>query len=426
MCRRSSCARPPRHRCPRSSPAAHARGVAGGPARRRVGAGRRRQRHRRLHRALDRADEPRRRRARRATATPWSSRALSTSELRDHVRGYGLWYAPDPGSKDFCSIGGNIGTNAGGLCCVKYGVTRDAVLGLEVVLADGTVDQAGPPDRQGRRGLRPRGLRRRQRGHARGRHAGAGCACARCPRRRRPSWPCSPTCRPPAGRSSTSMTVATPSLLEIMDQATVRGGRGVPADGAGPERRRAAHRPVGPARRGRRPRGRADRGGVRARRGRPRCTSRRTPSSPSCSSAARRVAVTGCRAARGEPARRRRGAALTTGRGDGQVRRARGASTRSRSAPSGTPATATCTRRWCTSAATTRARPGARGGVRRDPRRRPRARRHGHRRARRRAAQAAHARRRARPRWPSPCTRRSSEPGTPTGILNPGKALPVR
>lgn len=64
-------------------------------------------------------------------------------ELRDHVRGHGLWYAPDPASKDTCTIGGNVSTNAGGLCCVKYGVTRDSVLGLEVVLADGRVTRLG-------------------------------------------------------------------------------------------------------------------------------------------------------------------------------------------------------------------------------------------------------------------------------------------
>lgn len=55
----------------------------------------------------------------------------------------GLWYPPDPSSQDFCSIGGNVATNAGGLCCVKYGVTRDYVLGLTVVLADGEVLKLG-------------------------------------------------------------------------------------------------------------------------------------------------------------------------------------------------------------------------------------------------------------------------------------------
>ncbi|HET6949954.1 MAG TPA: FAD-linked oxidase C-terminal domain-containing protein [Acidimicrobiales bacterium] len=55
----------------------------------------------------------------------------------------GLWYPPDPSSFEICSIGGNIATNAGGLCCVKYGVTTDYVLGLDVVLADGTLVRLG-------------------------------------------------------------------------------------------------------------------------------------------------------------------------------------------------------------------------------------------------------------------------------------------
>jgi glycolate oxidase len=59
------------------------------------------------------------------------------------VQDLGLWYPPDPASWEFSTIGGNLATNAGGLCCVKYGVTRDAVLGLEVVLADGTVTRVG-------------------------------------------------------------------------------------------------------------------------------------------------------------------------------------------------------------------------------------------------------------------------------------------
>jgi glycolate oxidase len=56
---------------------------------------------------------------------------------------HGLFYAPDPASFEICTIGGNLAENSGGLRCVKYGVTRDAVLGLEVVLADGSVIRTG-------------------------------------------------------------------------------------------------------------------------------------------------------------------------------------------------------------------------------------------------------------------------------------------
>ena len=63
--------------------------------------------------------------------------------LRDAVAGSGLFYPPDPSSYDWCTIGGNLATNSGGLCCVKYGVTTDYVLGLEVVLADGRVLRTG-------------------------------------------------------------------------------------------------------------------------------------------------------------------------------------------------------------------------------------------------------------------------------------------
>jgi glycolate oxidase len=55
----------------------------------------------------------------------------------------GLWYPPDPASAGFSTLGGNIATNAGGLCCVKYGVTGNFVLGLEVVLADGSLIRTG-------------------------------------------------------------------------------------------------------------------------------------------------------------------------------------------------------------------------------------------------------------------------------------------
>jgi glycolate oxidase len=65
------------------------------------------------------------------------------AELKKSVAAEGLFYPPDPASYETCTIGGNLGTNAGGLCCVKYGQTRDWVLGLEVVLADGRVIRTG-------------------------------------------------------------------------------------------------------------------------------------------------------------------------------------------------------------------------------------------------------------------------------------------
>ena len=64
-------------------------------------------------------------------------------ELREAVEKRGLFYPPDPSSYDWCTIGGNLATNAGGLCCVKYGVTTDFVLGLEVVLASGELLRTG-------------------------------------------------------------------------------------------------------------------------------------------------------------------------------------------------------------------------------------------------------------------------------------------
>jgi glycolate oxidase len=60
------------------------------------------------------------------------------AEVKAAAAEHGLWYPPDPSSFEICSIGGNVATNAGGLCCVKYGVTTDYVLGMDVVLADGT------------------------------------------------------------------------------------------------------------------------------------------------------------------------------------------------------------------------------------------------------------------------------------------------
>jgi len=65
------------------------------------------------------------------------------SDLNAALEPYGLWFAPDPASKAISSVGGNIATNAGGLLCAKYGVTREAVLALDVVLADGRLIHTG-------------------------------------------------------------------------------------------------------------------------------------------------------------------------------------------------------------------------------------------------------------------------------------------
>jgi glycolate oxidase len=70
---------------------------------------------------------------------------LLNVEVKKAAAEHGLWYPPDPSSFEICSIGGNAATNAGGLCCVKYGVTTDYVLGMQVVLADGTAVRLGGP-----------------------------------------------------------------------------------------------------------------------------------------------------------------------------------------------------------------------------------------------------------------------------------------
>lgn len=62
---------------------------------------------------------------------------IINSELNEVLAEHGLWFVPDPASKAISTVGGNIATNAGGLLCAKYGVTRESVLGLKVVLADG-------------------------------------------------------------------------------------------------------------------------------------------------------------------------------------------------------------------------------------------------------------------------------------------------
>ena len=69
--------------------------------------------------------------------------AVITGVLQEAAKKKGLFYPPDPASLKDCSIGGNIATNAGGPRCLKYGVTRPYILGLQVALADGTLVRVG-------------------------------------------------------------------------------------------------------------------------------------------------------------------------------------------------------------------------------------------------------------------------------------------
>ncbi|GAB2509657.1 FAD-binding oxidoreductase [Paramicrobacterium agarici] len=78
---------------------------------------------------------------------------ILNGHFNDILADQGLWFAPDPASKAISTVGGNIATNAGGLLCAKYGVTRDAVLGLKVVLPDGRLLTLGHRSVKGVTGL---------------------------------------------------------------------------------------------------------------------------------------------------------------------------------------------------------------------------------------------------------------------------------
>jgi glycolate oxidase len=78
---------------------------------------------------------------------------IINADLNVALASSGLWFAPDPASRATSTVGGNIATNAGGLLCAKYGVTREAVLGLAVVLADGRLMRLGRRTVKGVTGL---------------------------------------------------------------------------------------------------------------------------------------------------------------------------------------------------------------------------------------------------------------------------------
>ncbi len=78
---------------------------------------------------------------------------ILNGRLNELLEPHGLWFTPDPASRAISTVGGNIATNAGGLLCAKYGVTRESVLGLRVVLADGRLIELGHRTVKGVTGL---------------------------------------------------------------------------------------------------------------------------------------------------------------------------------------------------------------------------------------------------------------------------------
>jgi glycolate oxidase len=78
---------------------------------------------------------------------------ILNADLNRALEEHGVWWAPDPASREISTVGGNIATGAGGLLCAKYGVVRDAVLALDVVLADGRLLRLGHRTVKGVTGL---------------------------------------------------------------------------------------------------------------------------------------------------------------------------------------------------------------------------------------------------------------------------------
>ncbi|WP_295824508.1 FAD-linked oxidase C-terminal domain-containing protein [uncultured Microbacterium sp.] len=78
---------------------------------------------------------------------------ILNADLNAQLEPHGVWWAPDPASRAISTVGGNIATGAGGLLCAKYGVVRDAVLGLDLVLADGRLLHLGHRSVKGVTGL---------------------------------------------------------------------------------------------------------------------------------------------------------------------------------------------------------------------------------------------------------------------------------
>ena len=146
-----------------------------------------------------------------------------TADLDRAAARDGLMYAPDPSSTEISTIGGNVATNAGGLRCVKYGVTRDSVLGLEAVLAGGQVLRTGRRTMKGVAGYDLTGLLVGSEGTL-----GVITAATLRLRPRPDRYPRTVTASFASFRAAASAVSAIlaarlrPSMLELMDAATLR------------------------------------------------------------------------------------------------------------------------------------------------------------------------------------------------------------
>ena len=190
--------------------------------------------------------------------------ALNVS-VKEAAAVHGLWYPPDPGSYRISTIGGNIATNAGGLCCVKYGVTADYVLGLEVVLADGRLLRLGGETMKDVAGLNLRQLFVGSEGTL---GIVTGAVLRLVPQQGEVSTLVATF--PDLVSAGTAVTrigrTVRPAMLELMDRVVDQRRRGLLAARPRPRRRRAAHRPVRRARPGPRRRDRGRRAAVPRRR----------------------------------------------------------------------------------------------------------------------------------------------------------------
>jgi glycolate oxidase len=142
-------------------------------------------------------------------------------DLKNAAREVGLWYPPDPSSFEFSTIGGNVATNAGGLCSVRYGVTGDYVLALEAVLGDGRRLRSGTATRKNVAGYDLVSL-------LVGSEGTLGLITEITVSLRRPAPPTAtlvatfPTVEAAGEATAAIMRSAEPAMLELMDRAALR------------------------------------------------------------------------------------------------------------------------------------------------------------------------------------------------------------